>query len=153
VVPAGLKTGSDLPYALPQPIAYACLCPYPTPISLQQQKKTTKFRLLLFIYIYIFFIYLFIITSVPSPFIVFVWLTCPDRLSPIPKILSEGTEEETRESISRPNAALEQLPQISAISKDESSGLRTAKGWMVRRGTRFLSILAFIKRSSIPGAF
>ena len=79
-----------------------------------------------------------------APFIVLVRLTCQNCLSPIPKILFEGIEEETNESVSRSNAASEQLLQISAISQGESSGLRSAKGWMVRRGTRFLSILAFI---------
>ena len=88
MVPAGLKTGSDLPYDL-FPTYRLCLSlSIPTPISLQQKK--TEFRLFLFI-----FLFFFIITCVPSPLIVFVQLTCPDRLSPIPKIIFEGIEGET----------------------------------------------------------
>ena len=101
VVLAGPNTGSDLPYGLPPPPTYRlCLSlSIPTPISLQQKKQ----RNLDFFY----FIFYFIIMCVPNPLIVFVRLTCPDCLFPIPKILFERIEEETSESVSRPNAAPE----------------------------------------------
>ena len=140
------KRAWTYPTVSPQPIAYACPCPYPPPLACNNNKKTE-------IDYFFFIFYFFIITCVPSPLIVFVRLTCPDRLSPIPKILFEGIEKETSESVSRPNKASEQLPQISAISQGESSDPRTAKGWMVRRGTRLLSILAFINVNLSPGLF
>jgi len=46
---ASPKTGSDLPYGLPQPIAYACPCPYPPPLACNKKKRNFDFFIYLFI--------------------------------------------------------------------------------------------------------
>ena len=95
VASASPKTGSVHPYDSPPN-----LLPMPVLVHTQPHSVVTKKQ----INLDFFFL---IITCVRNPIIVFVRLTCPNCLFPIPKIPFERIEEETSESVSRPNAASE----------------------------------------------